>query len=159
VDKPNARLTVRMAKWYSTDSRNPIVMKLEIEDAKSGLRILEIPLTAEQVCDAIIGNSEATSEGWFTECSHLIGSTHEHKSEEVTTDPREPSHSRKKDGETPTAVWTRWAEKQVSEFEVDGWGARLRDLQNFHNRVRGTALTYNVHFSRFVDSKGRPLRV
>lgn len=121
---------------YSSTS----TMKIELRDESSGIRFLEVELTAGDLMLALSGRSEMDCE---FELRHLenVGKLREHKEEVVPI----PTMGVRVSDEAIT--------KALEPFEVDGWKARREDTKNHHCFVEYNAeySLYRVSFTRFVD--------
>jgi hypothetical protein len=108
-------------------------VNIVIEDEASGERVVEVTLTIEQFGTAL-ANYNADCE-FMLDNLDVIGKTREVKTEVV---------------EYPDGID---AADALAPHEVDGWKGRERDLDNFHNRVKGRD-AYRVTFVRFVEREG-----
>jgi len=122
---------------------------LRIQDEASGLQILELALTEEQVgqlmCNRTVHNARAD----LMEDSVFIrlGMKHEWKEELVPCD-LPPAYTYK-----DTDQETEIKRKALQPFEVDGWVGHKRDIGDFSRRVKSKSnpSVWKVHFDRWVD--------
>jgi hypothetical protein len=121
-------------------------MRMEIEDATSGIRFIELEIPMEAFAYLVSGlhgvEATATLRG-----IENVGMKHEQKTELIMT----PDDIPYKEQDNPELV-----EEVLSEYEVDGWKAYVPDLFNFHKREddysSGTKETYQrVGFHRYVE--------
>jgi len=112
---------------------------IEITDALSGTKFLQVELTAEVLGLVLTGLS-------FQECKFnlhrvdLVGKKREHKSELV------PRPKKYRDDKKAAEE----ADGLLAPFEIDGWKAHRYDLYNHHNWVKDDMV--QVGFIRFVEA-------
>lgn len=127
--------TISVLRYSSTST-----MKIELRDESSGVRFLEVELTAEDLMLAISGRSEMDCQ-FELKYLETVGKLREHKEEIVPI---------------PTMgvfVTAEVVTKALEPFEIDGWKARREDAKNHHRFVEYKAeySLYRVSFTRFVD--------
>lgn len=121
---------------YSSTS----TMKIELRDESSGVRFLEVELTAEDLMLALSGRSEMDCK-FELKYVESIGKLREYK-EEIVPIPT-----------MGVRVSDEAIIRALEPFEVDGWSARREDAKNHHRFVEYSAeySLYRVSFTRFVD--------
>lgn len=127
---------LRIGKYLNSGIEMPVY--IEIEDESSGILFLELHTTLSDIANAIIGHQSAKVE-YEIRGIDLIGKTRQTKVIDV-----------------PVPLLSfRYSDdlaKQLCEpFEGDGWQARYRDMDNWHNFSRNGGKTCKVVFTRFVD--------
>jgi len=122
-------------------------MRMEIEDATSGVRFVELEIGMEDFAFFLTG-----LHGIAADCTlrglEYVGKTLENKTENID----EPMDMPSKVDDDP-----EFFEDLLSSYEVDGWVATVSDLFNHHNRDfrdEGTLRKpyYKVSFHRYVET-------
>jgi hypothetical protein len=117
-------------------------MRIEIEDAKSGVSFLEITMDMEKWAYAATGMFGVEMD-FELRGVDTIGKVHETKTELVPV----PENMPYKADDNLELI-----EDILSEFEVDGWQAHTNDLFNHHRRIRdGENIYQEVSFHRYVE--------
>lgn len=117
-------------------------MRMEIEDASSGIRFVELEIPMEAFAYLVSG-----LHGIDAKCElhniENVGTQQEHKTEVITI----PKDMPCKVDDNPELI-----EDLLSPYEVDGWKAYVSDLFNIHNRTRDINGDFRqkVSFHRFV---------
>ena len=123
---------IKLVHYSSKDE-----IHIQIEDELSGIEILDAQMTREALAD-ILTNREAACSVELNQ-SELIGRMRQVKTENV------PLDNARFPVELPSAQ-----ARILKPFEVDGWIARRRDLENWHN-YNSLAKTVSVVFKRWVE--------
>lgn len=121
------------------------VITIEVEDAGSGVRFVEVEIPAEAFALALTGMGAVTCK--FTVGGlHLIGTRREVKTELVAFDKYETGAAARIDA-------------CLEEFHRDGWRGSASDMMNSHRTVaqKGFPTYQRVHFTRFLDADGKPV--
>lgn len=115
-------------------------ISITVEDELSGVRFLEVTMSAETLGNVITGLGGQDCE-FELRGAELIGLKQEHKEESIAV-PEFPG---------------RLSEKQInlllSPYEVDGWMGRGSDVNN-HHRYDNKSKTVRVTFFRYVPVPG-----
>lgn len=116
-------------------------ISITVEDESSGVRFLDLTLSAENFGNAVTGLGSLECE-FELRGTDLVGLKQEHKEESVAV-PEFPG---------------RLSDKQISlllaPYEVDGWMGRGQDLNN-HHRYDNKSKTVRVTFFRYVAAPTR----
>lgn len=124
----------------------PDEMRIEVIDASSRIHFLVAKCTPEAMMLALTGRGDVEIEFELVG-AELIGSEQENKTEEVPFD----CYKGRNDSARKRAA--------LKPFEVDGWKARVEDLDNGHCRVdKSNPPRQKVVFHRWVNAKtGKPV--
>lgn len=145
------KLNIGLPSGGRFEERDKFVFSLI--DESSGIEILEFEITPEDLALGMACRAHRPIEFSFVpKIAVVAGTTYQHKTEAVEFDAygKHVNDIESKRG-TPEAARH---EAAVAPYEVDGWSARLSDLQDGHRRV-GTKQT--VTFTRYVDPNGKPV--
>jgi len=121
-------------------------VRIELVDEGSGIAFLTGEMSLADFAAAVTGHGymPITME---TRALEKVGLLSEHKAEVVEFSGRcfraDMSSSQE-------------AREALAPFEVDGWVARLEDLNNWHNQLPGSPERYRVSFHRFVKRPTAP---
>jgi hypothetical protein len=132
---------------------DPRPITIAIEDALSGITVIEAHVALSAFAEAVTGFGERPCElEWHPAAAALIGRRREHKRLEVPIPPLPWS----KQDEARRRVLIRAA---IAPYEADGWRGRDSDAENGHNRVQGATgprgeSVMRISFDRWVDDDG-----
>ncbi len=145
--KGKAHLYIGLRKPNSGDD----YINLELADDTSGVHFLELRADPATFMRCLAGNA-------YLDCHYevrglnLLGAHAEHKTENVFM----PDGPHKEQRARAIAA--------IAPFEVEGWGGRVSDAENWHRKVDGIEPPegekghwYNVTFHRFVREDSTPI--
>ena len=119
-----------------SDIDHPEVITIELTDATSGCRFLEVEIGVAEFAKALTGLSYTDCE--FELNAKNVGKVHEHQ---VVIVPVDSSY-------VPHGMREKIAARILKPFEVDGWKGQVDDLFNHH---RYTPKGQRVTFHRYVE--------
>nr|NIR14589.1 hypothetical protein [Desulfobacterales bacterium]NIW34419.1 hypothetical protein [Candidatus Bathyarchaeota archaeon] len=118
------KLTISNVRGTARGEESIDRIDIELDDEKSGVRILSIQVNKKEFAEALFGTA-------LIKCQFkvggvdFIGKVHEVKHEVINITGKGGSFMKKED-----------VRRAVKKFEKNGWKARLDDAVNHHNLVK-----------------------
>jgi hypothetical protein len=129
------RITIARLQGYGEG-----IIKIEIEDGESSLRIMEVSLGLANFTEVLTGKASVSCELDYNN-DPAIGKARQNKTELVLIP----------EGMSPSPSNKESRYELLTPYEVNGWKGRKEDLDNFHNRVSKKGKEYyRVVFVRYV---------
>lgn len=144
--KPRGKKTVEAhasMSGYSSNVKPYGGIHLRITDASSGIMVMEVSFTYEQMGQMVAGHGETICEMELFDSFEVTGKVHQNKVEKVQINRRGGLAQ----GETLAKL-----QKEAKKLEEDGWVAEIPLTFNSHRYDHGSG-EYSIVYRRYFDKE------